>query len=33
VLEEVRATRPLSVIAAEKIEALRLWARGRAVMA
>ncbi len=33
VLEEVRGTRPLSVIAAEKIAALRLWARDRAVMA
>ncbi|MBX9629772.1 MAG: AAA family ATPase [Burkholderiales bacterium] len=33
VLAEAKATRPLSVIAAEKIEALRFWARDRAVMA
>jgi SpoVK/Ycf46/Vps4 family AAA+-type ATPase len=33
VLTEVRGTRPLSVIAAEKIDALRSWAQDRAVMA
>lgn len=33
VLQEIRATRPLSVIAAERIEGLRAWARDRAVMA
>lgn len=33
VLEEIRSTRPLSVTMAEKIEALRAWAKGRAVAA
>jgi hypothetical protein len=33
VLAEVRATRPLSVLMAEPIEALRQWARGRTVPA
>lgn len=33
VLEEIARTRPLSVVMAEKIEALRDWARGRTVSA
>jgi hypothetical protein len=33
VLEELRATKPLSVIRAEEVEALREWARGRTVPA
>jgi ATP-dependent 26S proteasome regulatory subunit len=33
VLAEIRATRPLSVLLAEKIEALRAWARDRCVPA
>ncbi|MCW5623099.1 MAG: AAA family ATPase [Burkholderiales bacterium] len=32
-LDELQRTRPLSVVAAERITALRAWARGRAVMA
>lgn len=32
-LEELSRTRPLSVVAAERVEALRDWATGRAVMA
>ena len=32
-LEEIRATRPLSVLMAEQVEALRNWARGRTVPA
>jgi SpoVK/Ycf46/Vps4 family AAA+-type ATPase len=33
VLDEIRATRPLSVVMAEKIAALRLWAKDRTVRA
>jgi len=33
IVEELRATKPLSVARAEEIEALRQWAAGRAVMA
>ena len=33
VLQEVSRTRPLSVLMAEKIEALRSWAQGRTVPA
>jgi SpoVK/Ycf46/Vps4 family AAA+-type ATPase len=33
VLEELRNTRPLSVLMAEKVEALREWARSRTVPA
>jgi hypothetical protein len=33
ILHEVRATRPLSVVAAERVDRLRHWARGRTVRA
>ena len=33
ILEEIKATKPLSVTRAEEIEALREWAKGRAVPA
>jgi hypothetical protein len=33
ILEEIKATKPLSVTRAEDVEALREWARGRAVPA
>ncbi|MFB3893528.1 MAG: AAA family ATPase [Phycisphaerae bacterium] len=33
ILKELRATRPLSVVMAEKVEELRAWARGRCVPA
>jgi SpoVK/Ycf46/Vps4 family AAA+-type ATPase len=33
ILEEIKATKPLSVTRAEEIEALREWAQGRAVPA
>jgi hypothetical protein len=33
ILEEIKATRPLSVTRAEEIEALREWAKGRTVPA
>lgn len=33
ILAEIRATRPLSVVMAEKVQALRAWAEGRCVMA
>ena len=33
VLDELRSTRPLSVTRREEIDALRAWARERAVMA
>ena len=33
VAEELRKTRPLSVIMAERVAALRTWARGRTVPA
>src|SRR5690606_16059278 len=33
VLAELRKTRPLSVLMAERVEALRLWARDRTVAA
>ena len=32
-LAELRRTRPLSVVMAEKVDALREWARGRTVLA
>jgi hypothetical protein len=32
-LTEIGQTRPLSVVMAEKVAALRAWASGRAVMA
>jgi hypothetical protein len=31
ILQEIKTTRPLSVVMAEKISALREWARGRTV--
>ena len=31
ILEQIRSTRPLSVLRSEDIEALRLWARGRTI--
>jgi hypothetical protein len=33
ILEEIKATRPLSVTRAEEIDALREWAKGRTVPA
>ena len=33
ILEEIKATKPLSVTRVEDVEALREWARGRAVPA
>jgi len=32
-LEEIRATRPLSVVMREQVQALRAWARDRTVPA
>jgi hypothetical protein len=32
-MNEIRATRPLSVLMAEQVEALRAWASGRTVSA
>jgi hypothetical protein len=33
VLEEIRATKPLSVVRSEEVEALRDWAHERTVLA
>ena len=33
VLDEIKRTRPLAVVMAEKVEALRAWAKARAVRA
>jgi hypothetical protein len=33
VMDEIRATRPLSVLMAEKVDGLREWARSRTVPA